>query len=165
MCKGEIIQIKRLVSLDELESLIGREKDVHVLRRLLFIKHRYEGDHVSVAAGKVMVDKCTDYDWQERWNEKGYEGLKPCFNGGVHMKLTDEQVEDLKKVLTGKGPVSTGEARLLILKKYNVEYTIKQVWVILNKLDMYHAKPRTRDYRKPADADKILKKPRREITL
>lgn len=77
------------------------------------------------------------------------------------MKLSDWQVEDLKKVLGEKGPVSTGEARLLILERYGVEYTIKQVWVILKKFDMYHAKPRTRDYRKPVDADKILKKPGR----
>lgn len=159
MCKGEIKPIKRQVSMEELESMIRKEKDAHVLKRLFFIRYRYEGDHVSVAAKKVMVDKCTGYDWQERWNEQGYPGLKPCFNGGAHMKLSDEQVEDLKKVLSEKGPVSTGEARLLILDRYGVEYTIKQVWVILKKFDMYHAKPLTRDYRKPADADKILKKP------
>lgn len=114
---------------------------------------------MSVAAGKVLVDKCTGYDWQGRWNQQGYEGLKPQYGGGAPMKLSDVQVEDLKKVLGEQGPVSTGEARLFILHKYGVEYTIKQVWVILNKFGMYHAKPRTRDYRKPMDADRILKKP------
>jgi len=157
MCRGEIIQVKRRVSLKQLESMIRVEKDPHVLKRLFFIKYRYEGDHVSVAAGKVLVDKCTGYDWQERWNQQGYPGLKPRYGGGACMKLSDVQVEDLKKVLLEKGPVSTGEAKLLILHKYGVEYTIKQVWVILNKLGMYHAKPRTRDYRKPADAIGILK--------
>lgn len=158
MCRGEIIGVKRRVSLKRLESMIRVEKGPHVLKRLFFIKYRYEGDHVSVAAGKVLADKCTGYDWQERWNRQGYDGLKPLYSGGAPMKLSDEQVEDLKKVLGEQGPVSTGEARLLILHKYDVEYTIKQVWVILNKLGMYHAKPRTRDYRKPADAELILKK-------
>jgi len=40
----------------KLESLIRVEKDPPVLKRLFFIKHRYEGDHVSVAAKKVLVD-------------------------------------------------------------------------------------------------------------
>jgi len=136
MCKGELIPIKRRVPMKHLESMIRQEKDPHVMKRLFFIKHRYKGDHVSVAAKKVLVDNCTGYDWQERWNKQGYLGLKPQYSGGAHMKLSDDQVEDLKKVLNDMGPVSTDEPRLLILHRYGVEYTIKQVWVILNKFDI-----------------------------
>lgn len=158
MCRGELIPVKRWVSLDVLGSMIRCEKDSRVLKRLLFIKHRYEGDHVSVAAGKVMADKSTGYEWQERWNECGYEGLKPHFKGGAPSKLDDEQKESLMEALREKGPIPTGEARKLILDKFGVSYSIKQVWVILKNFEMFHAKPYTKDYRKPDDCEGILKK-------
>ena len=34
---------------------------------------------------------------------------------------------------------------------------MKQVWVILNKLGMRHAKPYPHDHRKPDDAESVLK--------
>ncbi|MEM3265271.1 MAG: winged helix-turn-helix domain-containing protein [Thermoplasmata archaeon] len=45
----------------------------------------------------------------------------------------------------------------LILEKFGVVYSERQVRRILKKLGMRHAKPYPIDYRIPKDADKILK--------
>ena len=71
------------MNVQDLTKQIKRlEKDTMVLQRLFFIKHRYDGKSVKEAANLVGASKNTGYIWQERWNEKGYEGLIPQFAGG-----------------------------------------------------------------------------------
>lgn len=58
---------------EELDKRIKTlEKDVKVLNRLQFIRNRYLGDSVELAASKSGVTKRVGYIWQERWNEEGY---------------------------------------------------------------------------------------------
>lgn len=54
------------------------EKDTMVLKRLFFIKHRYKGKSVEVS-DLVNFIKNIEYIWQEKWNEDGYEYIKPKF--------------------------------------------------------------------------------------
>lgn len=142
----------------ELLDLIRRERDVRVLKRLLFIRFRYMGDHVSMASGKVGVSMMTGYRWQDRWNRHGYPGLIPRKAPGASPKLDDEQRELLMSLLVERDDWTTREVRDLVLEEFDVEYSFKQVWCILKSFMMYHGKPRTRDYRKPEDAAGILKK-------
>ncbi len=60
--------------------------------------------------------------------------------------------------LKEKDTWTTEEVRFLILKEFGVEYTLKQVRVIVKKFGMKYAKPFVLDYRKPPNAEKILKK-------
>jgi transposase len=46
----------------------------------------------------------------------------------------------------------------LIKDKFDVEYSEMQVWRILTKWNMHHAKPYVLDKRRPDDAESILKK-------
>ena len=52
----------------------------------------------------------------------------------------------------------TEQVRDIIRKEYGIEYTMKQVWVILNSMGMRHAKPYPHDKRRPRNAENILKK-------
>ena len=53
---------------------------------------------------------------------------------------------------------TTREVLELIKEKYGVEYSQKQIGVILHRFKMYHSKPYTLDYRRPENAEEILKK-------
>jgi len=134
------------------------ENDTKVLRRLYFIKYRYEGKTVSESARLVGITKRVGYIWQERWNEKGYEGLIPQYAGGRPSKLTDAQKERLIYLLKQTDTWTTEEVRELIFKEFNVEYTSKQIRIILKNTGMRYAKPFTHDYRRPKNAEEILKK-------
>ncbi len=61
-------------------------------------------------------------------------------------------------MLEKKDHWTTREALELIKEKYGVEYSQKQVGVILHSFNMYHSKPYTLDYRRPKNAEEILKK-------
>lgn len=159
MVRPEKIQIARHLTIEELEKLIRfLEKSTRILKRLYFVKFRYKGDTVQKAAEKVGTSKRNAYIWQERWNEKGYEGLALKFGGGRPSKLTENQKKQLRKYLEECDNWTTDQVRKLIFEKFNVTYTLKQIRIILRKMKMNYAKPYQFDYRRPNDAVDILKK-------
>lgn len=159
MSRPEVIPINRLMSVEKLNSRIKNiEKDTKILKRLYFIKFRYDGDSVEKAAEKVGITKRVGYIWQERWNENGYDGIIPRYAGGRPSKLSQQQKNDLQQLLKQKETWTTKEVRDQILEKFDVDYTLKQIYIILRDMGMNFAKPYPHDYRRPSDAEDILKK-------
>ena len=153
------IQISHHMSIEELNKRIKTlEDDTKILRRLYFIKYRYEGKVVSEAAKLIGITKRIGYIWQERWNEMGYEGLIPRYAGGRPSKLNNAQKRRLVELIKQKDTWAIEDIRELIFKEFNVEYTLKQIRIILRKMGMRCAKPFTHDYRRPKNAEEILKK-------
>ncbi|MEM4115066.1 MAG: transposase [Saccharolobus sp.] len=128
------------------------------MRRLYFIKFLYNGMTVKQARQKIGVTKAVGYQWLNRWNEKGYEGLIPKFGGGKPSKLSKDQMAELKNMLKSRELWALNEVMSLILEKFGVVYSERQVRRILKKLGMRHAKPYPIDHRRLKDANKILKK-------
>ena len=148
------------MSVDELDRHIKSiEKDVKILKRLYYVKYRYSGDTVEVASKKVGVTKMIGYEWQSRWNKDGYDGLVPRYAGGRPSKLSDEQKEELKAFLKERDDWTTSEVKELIVDKFHVGYTLKQIRIILKNFGMKFGKPFVNDYRRPENAEDILKKP------
>ena len=77
MSRPEEIHIDKELSEEEVLKRIKSEKDAKILRRLYFIKFRYEGESVQEASEKIGITKRVGYIWQERWNKDGYKGLVP----------------------------------------------------------------------------------------
>jgi len=159
MPRPEQIPLQKHMTKEELLRRIKTlETNTKILQRLYFIKHRYDGKSVEEASRLVGVAKPVGYDWQERWNESGYDGLIPRYAGGRPSKLSDHQKEKLQLLLKDKDVWTTDEVRLLISTEFSVEYTLKQVRIIAKNFGMKYAKPFTLDYRKPPNAEQILKK-------
>ncbi len=158
MARPEEIPINKDISKKEILKRIKTEKDAKILRRLFFIKFRYEGDSVQEASKKIGITKRIGYIWQDRWNREKYQGLIPQFAGGRPSKLTDQQKVELERLLRQKDSWTSREVRDLIIKEFGVTYTIKQALEIAKRMGLKFAKPYQRDYRRPADAEDILKK-------
>jgi transposase len=164
MPRPEQIALQRHITREELLKRIKTLKtDTKVLQRLYFIKYRYDGSSVEESSRLIGVAKPVGYAWQKRWNENGYDGLIPRYAGGRPSKLTIQQKEKLQLLLKEKDLWTTDEVRFLIKQEFGVEYTLKQVRIIVKKLGMKYAKPFTLDYRKPPDAEAILKKTFHEL--
>ncbi len=158
MVKTEMYPIERKMNDDDLNRLIrSLERSTKVLKRLLFIRYRYDGESVESASSRVGVTKMIGYLWQRRWNLDGYRGIIPRYAGKGPSKLTDDQREILRKRLS-TGSFTTAQVRDIIRDDFGVEYTMKQVWVILKKMGMRYAKPYPHDKRRPANSDDVLKK-------
>ncbi len=151
--------VKRWIGKEELVRKI-KEKNVEarMFQRLLFIKYLYEGDSVPQAADKVEVTLPVGYEWRNRWNEQGYDGLVPQFDGGPKSHLSEEEKQDLKNELKQRDDWTTKEVRQLIIDRFNVTYTERHVNRLLKSFGMKYGKPFQQDYRRPDDAETQLKK-------
>lgn len=134
MSKPEQIPITHHLSYDKLVQMIKAEKNCRVVQRLIFIKARYEGKSVKEASNIVGISRSNGNLWQQRWNSQGYEGLIPQFRGGSPSKLSDLQKTQLKEMLKERDNWLAREVQDLILQEFSVEYSLKQVWVILQNL-------------------------------
>lgn len=144
---------------EELDKEI-RDKKVcaEILRRLLFIKQLYKKASVPQAAEEVGVSKVIGYEWLERWNSKGLEGLEPNYGGGRPPELSQDEKEELKEILEKRDDWSTKEVKHLIKEEFGVDYSERHVNRLLKEFGLKHAKPYPKDYRKPENADEELKK-------
>lgn len=159
MSRNPSMKIEKWITSEELKNHIrAKEKDVKVLNRLHFMNYLYSGCSVPEASEKLGITKVTGYNWLERWNEDGYEGLIPRFAGGRPSKLTDTEKHQLKELLKERDDWTTKEIRKLIYDRFKVEYSLKQVGIILKNLGMKFGKPYPKDYRRPDDAEEQLKK-------
>ena len=159
MSRREEIPIQRLMNIEDLNRKIKSvEKDVKILKRLYFIKFRFNGDSVEKASEKVGVTKRIGYIWQNRWNEMGYEGIIPRYAGGRPSKISEQQKSELEKILRRKENWTTKEIKDVISREFNVDYSLKQIYIILRDMGMNFGKPYPRDYRRPTNAEEMLKK-------
>lgn len=155
--KRVFVLVRHLVR-GELGSLLKDCSDPVLARRLLFICHLYDGDSVLVAASKVRMVKNSGYIWAYRWNDKGVKGLLDLPRSGRPSLLGDEQKKELKELLDLRDDWSTREVRGIIEEDYGVSITENGVYRMLRGWGMYLCKPFVKDYRRPLDAEEVLKK-------
>ena len=159
MAKWDRIGIKHHMTAEDLDKQIkSLEKDVKVLNRLHFIRNRYQGDSVELAASKSGVTKRVGYIWQERWNNEGYGGLIPKYAGGRPAKLSYKEKIKLKELLKERDDWTTKEIKNLIKNEFGPDFSEKHVRTILKNLGLKFGKPYPKDYRRPPEAEKQLKK-------
>ena len=149
------------ISTEELKVLVRKEKNKHKFERLVFINRLYLGDTVPDACKTLCISNQTGYEWLKAWNENGYEGLNPDFGGGRPPKITKIDKEQLREKLRGKNWF-TSQVRALIKKDFGISYSVSQVVRMLRSFKMHYAKPYPEDYRKPDNAEEILKESLKE---
>jgi putative transposase len=67
MPRSEQIPIQKHMTRDELESRFKRlEKDTKILKRLYFVKYRYDRECVEVSSQRIGVTRNEGYIWQRR---------------------------------------------------------------------------------------------------
>ena len=150
---GDIIKEIQVLN-DALKSTKdGRERDR--IRGIILIKKGY---NVHKIADIMNVSVRTIYNWKKRYEKNGTKGLKTKRKPGRKGKLSPEDVEKLIKLLKQKDCWTTREAKELIKNEFGIEYTLRHVARILRKIGMVYQKPFVHDYRRPDNAEEILKK-------
>lgn len=141
-----------------LEKLIKAEKDPLVkdrLRGILLLKKNYHRIEVAKILG--VTDR-TLYNWRYRYDKKGYNGLQSKPLPGRKTFLDDNDMEKLKGLLQKRPYWTAKELQTLINEEFGRLFVLRQVHRILRKLGMHCGKPYVEDYRRPSDAEEILKK-------
>jgi putative transposase len=156
---GKKVYVERHLSVEELDQKIrSLKQDVKILKKLLFIKSLYQDESVEKSANLMGVTKASGYNWLRAWNKDGYDGLKPKPKSGRYAKLSNEDKTKLKNMLKEKDSWITREIQDLVKNKFGVEYSSWQIRRIIKSFGMKYAKPLQKDYRRPENAEEILKK-------
>jgi len=141
-----------------LEKLVKKEKNPKLrdrLRGILLLKKNYKHSEVAEILG---VTERTLYNWKKRYNQSGYNGLKTNPIPGRNTILDEEDMKKLKELLEMRDYWTSKEVRELIKNEFYIEFTPRHIPRILRKLGMKYQKPYVNDYRRPEDAEDILKK-------
>jgi len=143
---------------DALATLYKSEPDGRVKERLLAIVHLYEGKSAEQISEFLKCSPTSVRTWRNRWNESGYQGLKPNFSGGPKPKLSATQWDDVAEYVKDKG-MSLKDAHAYVQQTYQVKYTYEMVWQELRgKRRIAYAKPFKINDRMPDDAQEQLQK-------
>ena len=132
-------------SFEELDDLIKKYRtDAEVQNRLLYIRGVKSGLKSKVIAEVLNKTPQICSKWLKDYNEYGIEGITSNRSkSGVKSKLTEKDLEKLRKILTQTDQYYTMEdAREIIYLLFNVKYSFKQTWVIVRKkLNLNYGKP------------------------
>ena len=155
--RGERILINNY---EEIKALLKTEKDLSVKQKLSFLLFTGEDClDFEKAVEATGIEISTGYKWIKSWNKSGCKGFLPSTNrGGRPPKLTDKDLKDLRSILRSKDHWTTKEVTVLIREVFKRELSEDQVRRILrDKLGMRLSKPYPHDYRRPDNAEEILK--------
>ena len=130
MSKSNFDEIK------ELDKELNKYKHHYkMFIRLNVVNMVKQGYTRGEAADTFNVHRKSAEKWVKIYNENGISGLEPDYsNCGADSKLTDEQWEELKEIVTNpEEDYDVRRVKNLIEKKYGVKYSRKQIWFILRK--------------------------------
>ena len=83
--------------LNRIKFLISREQNAEVFKKLTYLLFRRLGFSNRFTSSLLSITTATGSNWLNKWEKIGYEGLKRKKGQGRKCKLTNEQIEILKK--------------------------------------------------------------------
>ena len=144
MARPKKKQIKKTLSKKQLNKKIRKlEEDKEVLKKLHYIRHLYNDKSIKEAAELEEIAISTAYDWLNRWNENGIEGLKNKWGSGRPGSLSEEDKEKLDVMFFETEFLTTEKAHEIIKSEFEVDFTFKHVRTILHQLGYYYSQPYT----------------------
>jgi len=147
-------------NISELQVRLQQEADPKLRLKLAFLCCFAEVSSDLDALSKAFgIGTSTGYWWIRNWNQSGYAGLQEKDGGGGRSpRLDPVDLIYLASLLKERPYWITQEIRELIKTTFGIEYSSAQVVRILRKrLHMHFSKPFPHDYRRPAEAEAILK--------
>ena len=83
--------------INRIKFLISREQNAEVLKKLIYLLFRRLNFSNRFSSSLLSITPATGNNWLNRWEKIGYEGLKRKKGQGRKCKLTNNQIETLKK--------------------------------------------------------------------
>jgi len=95
--KIENIDVESDDELNKLKFLISREQNAEVLKKLIYLLLRNLGFSNKFTSELLSITTATGNNWINKWKNIGYEGLKRKKGQGRKSKLSNKELEILKK--------------------------------------------------------------------
>ena len=100
--------------INRIKFLISREQNVEVFKKLVYLLFRRLGFSNRFSSSLLSITTATGNNWLNKWEKIGYEGLKRKKGQGRKCKLTNKQLETLKKTKRKRRLVNLGDSKFNI---------------------------------------------------
>ncbi len=147
------------ISLKKIQKMYDQEKNAKSKLRLLSALHRKQGKSIDEIAYLLSKSRRTIHGWLTRFEKRGISGKDSIKQSGRPAIMTLTQRKNLVKDLE-RGPPhnisglwSTKELKVLLKRKYHVEFVNQHVWRMLVSLGFSMQRPRKQHYKKPSEED------------
>jgi len=152
------------ISSEKLNEMVRKlEKVAKKVNRLHFIQQLYKGHSVREACSILNIPVTTGYNWLKKWNEEGPDGLDHKKGAGRPTFLTENQMKQLDEFIENNDSLGTKDVHYFIQKKFGIDYSLKQVRFIINKLEYGWIKPYPIFSKSPENAKEMMKEDASEI--
>ena len=95
--KEDKIDVENDDEINRIKFLISRERNAEVLKKLTYLLFRKLGFSNRFSSSLLSITTATGNNWLNKWNKTGYEGLKRKKGQGRKRKISDNELETLKK--------------------------------------------------------------------
>lgn len=163
--KGERLIIENIQSL---ERRLHDEVTAKVRLKLAFLHCLATlSSDLSELCKSFGIAESTGYWWIRNWNKQGYDGLlEEESRSGRPARLDDLDISYLRVLLKEKGCWELQEIAELIQTTFGVSYSPAQLARILkNRVKMHFCKPYPHDYRRPKDAEEMLRQRLQQVFI
>lgn len=99
------------------------QKFVDLYEKITFIEEIYDDVSVKDAMEKRGKTPQTGYKWLKSWNDGGFDGLFRKDGSGRQSKLSDYQIQILRKNIVLKGLGTVSDIKDEIKKEFGVTYS------------------------------------------
>lgn len=138
------------ISKEELKKLYNKEKNAKAKLRLLAAMQRKEGKTLDDIAYSLQKPKTTIHDWLQRLENKNLSTLYDIKQSGKPARITKSQEKEIERILSSSPQKqelpfvlwTTNLVQYIILKKFNVEFKVRQVRNIIQKINFTLQVPR-----------------------
>ena len=135
------IDIFRNMSKSELKHAMSEYVTAYrTYQRLYAMKLLSEGYSYDMVASKMNKSYQTIHRWAKTCESDGIDGLIPKFDGGRPEKISKNDLHKLDDLISEYDDINVAMVHDLILKEFNVEYSRKQIWLILTQKLNYQCK-------------------------
>ena len=154
--------------LKEAKLEYAKLKEGKIAKKLLAIMACSE--HSAQEVSNILkVSPFSIYKWIQKFSEEGVEGLRETRGGNYPQKISDEQWEEIKRIVISGKDFSGKEVNWTLKKlkqaiesKYGVSHCIESIRRNLNKKGVVLRRPRAKHYQSnPAKQESFKKNERR----
>jgi transposase len=154
--------LKKIKKID-FEKIYKEEKDAKAKERYLAFVHLKDDKSVATVAKIIRRTRQTIYNWIERFTDGGLESLiNDCPGRGrkPFLKEDDFEVvrEEIEKLQDKGGHATANEIRDLLEEKFNVQYKMKSIYDVLERIDFSWISGRSKHPKSDPVAQEAFKK-------
>lgn len=130
--------------------------DPKILEKLMLLEDVLSGEEVKTIMERRGKSAQCGYNWINKWNKEGIEGLKRKKGSGKKRKLAKEKLPELREKIIEKDLKHKKHVQQFIKEEYGINYSERSVSRLLKEMNFGYGKPYRLYHETPENAEEQM---------